>query len=573
VASAHTRSIDRNFRIGHNVILLRLLSLTPRTKLLALLGVAGLFAAGCGGSSKHVTTARTSPPPPPAHVTRVVKRISPISIFEAPLQLVTAPGPTFDLLHQLGVGYVRVFVRWSSIAPSPTAGAPPTGFDASSPGSYPAAGWASYDAIVRDAASRGIGVILGISGPAPQWATGPGVASGGAGAPGSWKPSASDFGAFAHAVAARYSGQYTPPGVSSPLPRVHFWSIWNEPNLGVNLAPQAIDNSTVESSPAMYRALVDAGWSALHETGHGGDTILIGELAPYGLTYGNNPGNYGNMVPLRFVRALYCVDSSWRPLQGSAAAARGCPATTAGSKQFASAHPGLFQASGYAVHPYPQGSLAPNVVLPNGPDYANLVALPKLEQLLDSVTSTYGAGKQFPLYSTEYGYFTNPPLQGSPAPAVAAAYLNWAEYISWLNPRIRSWDQYLLVDPPSGGPSSFVTGLEFANGVQKPSYAAYRMPIYLPLSKATAGQGLEVWGCVRPAHYVQLATHAAQRVQIELQPSTGGAFKVLKTVEITDPNGYFDTKLQFPSSGIVRLAWSYPQGPTIYSRPVPITVG
>jgi hypothetical protein len=102
---------------------------------------------------------------------------------------------------------------------------------------------------------------------------------------------------------------------------------------------------------------------------------------------------------------------------------------------------------------------------------------------------------------------------------------------------------------------------------------AYRIPIYLPSAQATAGRGLEVWGCVRPAHYVQLATHAPQRVQIELQPSTGGAFKTLKTVEITDPNGYFDTKLPFPSSGTVRLAWSYPQGPTIYSRTVPITVG
>jgi hypothetical protein len=549
--------------IADNVILRRLRSRPRPTKRLILLGVLALVACGCGGSSNHSNVPGPQSP----------RRASLISIFEAPLQLATAPGPTLDLLRRLGVEYVRVFVRWSSIAPSPAAAAPPAGFNGALPAAYPAAGWASYDAIVREATKRGMSVMLGVGGPAPQWATGAGVPSGASGAPGAWKPSPSEFGAFAHAVAARYTGHYTPAGASSPLPRVSFWSIWNEPNLGVNLAPEAVDNSTVETSPAMYRALADVGWSALRQTGHGGDTILIGELAPDGVTVGNNvPGNFGYMVPLRFVRALYCVDLSLHPLRGSAAAARGCPTTAAASKRFASDHPVLFKATGYAVHPYPSGALAPNVVVPYEPDYANLATLPNLEHLLDSVTSTYGASKRFPLYSTEYGYFTNPPYAAGAPLQVAAAYLNWAEYISSRSPRIRSWDQYLLVDPPTGGPSHFVTGLEFANGVQKPSYAAYRMPIYLPATRASSGHELEVWGCVRPARYARLDTGAPQRVQIQLRPRAGSAFKTVRTVTITDPNGYFETNVRFASSGTVRLAWSYPRGPTIYSRPVPITV-
>jgi hypothetical protein len=562
--SVQTRiSSSRSVLIADNVILRRLLSRPRPTKRLMLLGALALLASGCGGSSSHPT-----PPGPQAP-----RRAPLISMFEAPVQLASAPGPTLDLLRRLGVEYVRVFVRWSSLAPSPAAAAPPAGFNGASPAAYPAAGWAPYDALVREAARRGMGVMLGVGGPAPQWATGAGVPSGASGAPGAWKPSASEFGAFAHAVGARYSGHYTPAGASSPLPRVSFWSIWNEPNLGVNLAPEAIDNSTVEASPAMYRALADVGWSALRQTGHGGDTILIGELAPYGQSVGNNvPGNFGYMVPLRFVRALYCVDSSLHPLHGSAAAARGCPITAAASKRFASEHPVLFQASGYAVHPYPSAALPPNVQIPDEPDFANLATLPNLEHLLDSVTSTYGASKRFPLYSTEYGYFTDPPLSGAPSPPLAAAYLNWAEYISWHSPRIRSWDQYLLVDPPTGGASNFVTGLEFANGVPKPSYAAYRMPIYLPVTKAGAGQSLEVWGCVRPAHWVQHDTGAPQRAQVQLQTRAGAAFKTVKTVQITDPNGYFDINVPFTSSGSVRVAWSYPRGPTIYSRTVPITV-
>ena len=45
------------------------------------------------------------------------------------------------------------------------------------------------------------------------------------------------------------------------------------------------------------------------------------------------------MVPLRFIRALYCVGPSLKPLQGQAAAERGCPTDAAGTQQFRSAHP------------------------------------------------------------------------------------------------------------------------------------------------------------------------------------------------------------------------------------------
>jgi len=458
-----------------------------------------------------------------------------------------------------------VLVRWSTIAPDPTATAPPRGFDAGSPAAYPAAGWAPYDAIDREAKARGIGVFFDIAGPAPQWATGTGAPP--KGVVGVWKPSAQEFGAFAHAVAMRYSGSYTPAGGGGPLPRVSFWSIWNEPNLGVNLAPEAIDDSTVDTAPAMYRALLDAGWSALQESGHGGDTILIGETAPYGDTFGGNvPGNFGYMVPLRFVRDLYCVNAALQPLRGSTAAAFGCPTTAAASRSFASDNPALFQATGFAVHPYPT-AVAPNVVLAAGPEFVYLATLPRLERVLDTVTATYGAAKQFPLYNTEYGYKTDPPLAGAPSPEQAAAYLNQAEYMTWHTPRLRSWDQYLLVDPPPNAPSQFVTGLKFSNGVPKPSYDAYRMPIYLPLSTQSGGHGLEVWGCVRPVHYIRGPSPA----RIQLQPGGRGPFQTVATVPLTDPSGYFDTTVRFPSGGVVRLAWSYPRGPTVYSRDVQIT--
>ena len=94
-----------------------------------------------------------------------------------------------------------------------------------------------------------------------------------------------------------------------------------------SLSPQTVNG--VEVGPRLYRGLLDAAWSALQATGHGGDTILIGELASTGHA---NPGSTLGMEPLRFLRALYCVDSRFRELRGAAAAARGCPTNAAGSR-------------------------------------------------------------------------------------------------------------------------------------------------------------------------------------------------------------------------------------------------
>ncbi len=523
------------------------------------------FAVGCGGSK---------PKPTPSTTTVVRPKLE--SIFEDELLLHTNPANAFAVMRRLGVDRMRVYVGWSYVAPAAKSRKRPAGFNGADPAAYPAAAWTIYDAIVREASRQGIGIDMTVGGPAPLWAAG-------RGAPphtpttylAAWKPSAPQFGEFVHALATRYDGHYKPPGAASPLPRVTFWSIWNEPNYGPDLAPQAIDHSTIEVSPLLYRGLLDAAWSALHATGHGGDTILIGETAPRGLTTGDNPGNFSGMVPLRFIRALYCVDSSFAPLSGAAATARGCPSDAAGSQQFAAAHPALFQAGGFADHPYPQGQLPPNQPTPFEPDYADLAALPNLERTLDRAQAAYGSHPQLPIYSTEFGFQTNPPETIARAidAVKAALYMNWSEYISWRNPRMRSYDQYLLTDPPNANTlSGFATGLELSDHTQKATYDAYRMPLYLPVAHTKKGQPIEVWGCVRPAHYAQLDTHSQQLVRIQFRPDSGTTFTTLKTLPITDPNCYFDTQMSFERSGVVRLAWSYPHGPTVYSRTATVAV-
>ena len=530
---------------------------------------------------------------------RALAQTGQLGMFQDDAQMLTAPGPTLETMRELGAGVVRVTLAWNTVAPARR----PSGFNAVVPADYPAANWSIYDQIVRDAHADGIAVDFSLNGPAPLWATGGGQPS--PGGYGEWKPSASAFGQFVEAVATRYSGSYDPTtdtiahGDPNDLPRVSFWELWNEPNFGMDLAPQAIKGSTVPASAPAYRSLLDAGWRGLGLTGHGRDAIVIGNLdargsngpprpgQPQGL-----PGNFGATKPLQFVRTLYCVSPSDQELRGAAAAAVGCPTSAAGSRRFRSAHPALFRASGFADHPYPV-NLPPTNASSNDPDYVEFSELPRLASLLDRLQRTYGSGTRFPIYNDEYGYITNPP-NNSPShfvsPATAASYINWAEYLSWRNSRIASTMQYLLYDPnPRNAPEfgGFASGLIFYGGARKPGYDAYRLPLFLPVTSTRSGRSLEVWGCVRPAHFARLdAGGAPQQAQIQFQRGSSGAFTTLRTVTITSARGYFDLHMSFPGSGTVRLAWSYPPNDplltpslitpgdvdTVYSRAVKVTV-
>ena len=252
---------------------------------------------------------------------------------------------------------IRVNLTWNAIAPSPLSTHRPAGFDAANPAAYPSGGWAPYDAFVRTAAADHITVDFTINGPAPLWATGSGAPRGTTGYfRADWEPSAKEYGLFVKAVGTRYGGSFKPSGSATALPRVSFWSIWNEPNYGYDIAPQGTgSHQSIPNSPHIYRYLLDAAWSSLNATGHTTrrDRILFGEVTPHGE---NAWGVFNNMKPLVFLRSLYCVDSSYRELRGSAARSQGCPTTAAGSRSFRRQNPALFSASAFAAHPYEEAS-------------------------------------------------------------------------------------------------------------------------------------------------------------------------------------------------------------------------
>jgi hypothetical protein len=193
--------------------------------------------------------------------------------------------------------------------------------------------------------------------------------------------------------------------------------------------------------------------------------------------------------------------------------------------------------------------------------------------VLDAGQRAYHRSRRLPFYLTEFGYMTNPPSDAGVTLTQQAAYLNQAEYIAYSNSRVRDLSQFLLVDSPlipcvhcskpgSFG-SSFETGLEFGGGRPKPSFAAYRIPIFLPQPAVRRGGSLRVWGMVRPA-----LNGASQRVSIEFRPGSSGAFKRLALARTRSHPAYLDTRVRLPRSGQLRLSWRAPSGAVLRSRNV-----
>jgi hypothetical protein len=488
---------------------------------------------------------------------------------------------TLEQFRSLGASTVRVVIPWAGLAPSPNSVKAPK-VDLTNSNNYITG--TPYDTIVRDAAQLGLTVDMTVTGGAPRWAEAsnpPPVNESKTFL--AWRPNAGLYGDFVKAVGSRYSGHFKPPGAASALPAVHFWALFNEPNFGEDLGPQASNDSTQATGPMMYRGLVNAGYHALVATGHQRNTILIGELAAQGNEYGpyprksgGVPGNYGQTRPLLFIRELYCVNPRFGSLGGGAARAAGCPTTGAAIARFRRNNPGLFNASGFSDHPYPQGE-SPVSRAGNKPDYARFQDLGTLGATLDRALRHYGSGKHYAIYNTEYGYITRPP-KGAPyvSPTVAAYYINWAEYLSWRQGRVQSTMQYLLMDPAptSGAYSGFASGLQFYGGRHKPGFDAYRLPVYMPRTNIGRGPA-EVWGDVRPAPFMAEDSKTAQSVAIQLNGKT------IKTVTVRGSTGYFDVRVKFPRSGMVRLAYTYPKndpllapgyGGTVYSRSFKINV-
>jgi hypothetical protein len=432
-----------------------------------------------------------------------------------------ARAQALDDVVALGAGGIRVVVRWRELAPAQR----PRGFEPADPAAYPAARWAALDDLVRGASARGLFVLLSASTPAPSWAS---RCGGPAARRQLCRPAPAEYGAFVRALGRRYDGTY------AGLPRVDRWSLGNEPNQPTWLQPQLARRRgiTFPRSAVLYRALARAGIGALRRTGHGSDQVLLGETSPIGQTtgaLGRRPA-----APGAFIRTLLCIDGRGRALRGSAAAVRRC-----GGR-----FPRL-RVSGFAHHPYAQGGSKAPTFRGRPATEITLASAGRLERILDAAARRGRIPRRLPLHFTEHGYQTNPPdTTLGVSLARQAAYVNQSDWIAFRNPRVHTVAQYKLADDPIV--SGFQSGLRFSDGRPKPSYAAYRLPLWV----TPKGVGrLRVYGQVRP-----LPAGSTAQIEVQNAPLADGVFTTVAAFTVRSGRPFVRSIPRF--EGRFRLQWA-----------------
>jgi hypothetical protein len=280
-----------------------------------------------------------------------------------------------DTAQRDGASVIRTIVTWSEIAPRrPRHPADPFAREYR---------FNDLDDLVRSSAQRGIEVLLTIWG-TPSWA------NGGAGV--SVAPThPADLREFAHALAARYSGNF------AGFPPVRFFSIWNEPNSSLFLTPQ-FDSRGRPVAPRVYAQLVQAAYAGIKQADPDA-LVAAGETAPRGHDR-PLPGLHDSESPGSFARLV-------------AAAAPHLPFDS------------------WAHHPYPRTDRERPGAAQPWPNIG-LAGLARFERELSGWFDRRGVE----LWLTEFAYRTNPHLPDASTYAQQASYLQQAVALATAEPAV-----------------------------------------------------------------------------------------------------------------------------------------
>lgn len=403
---------------------------------------------------------------------------------------------SLDEMSDLDADVVKIPVIWRNVAPRPDSKRRPSG-DLSDPDTYGPAAWSVIDRAILGAGLRHKQVWLMLTVPAPRWA----VRREDPEAPGATQPNPKDFANFAQAAGSHFAA-------------VKMWSILNEPNLSLFLRPQFKNGVAV--SAIHYRKVYRAGEAALRASGHRSDKIFFGELLPRA----PQPRRAnGTVPPLMWLRDFFCLGTDLKPLTGAAARSRDC-----GDYK-------PIRTDGFAYHPYttPRGPMIDD----DRADSATIQHLGRVYAVLDAAYRyNRTSARRMKIYSSEFGFQSDPPDPDGVSLRRIPEFLNVSEYLSFKDPRVATYSQYLLRDDTAV--TAYQSGLSYADGKPKPGvYAAYRLPVVVV---RRSDDSVVVWGRVRNG------TTTVKTVTVE--SAAGGGFETVGNLPVNRRTGYFEGAIQ-----------------------------
>ncbi len=393
---------------------------------------------------------------------------------------ITGEDALLDEAVRVDADTVLIYTAWSDVATRPPA-------DPTNP-SDPAYSFDRLDTQVREAASRGLSVHLGVT-RAPAFAEAPGRPDGVE--PGTWKPDPDAFGEFAQAIATRYSGSFR--GVfGDPLPRIGSFQAWSEPNLQLNLAPQWEDGKAFGAHH--YRRLANAFHDGV-KRGSPGASVVTGGMSPFG-DHPTGPYASGSprMRPLRFLREYLCLKGR-KDLKASKCADPPRFDILAHNPITFNSSPwlGAFHADDAATA-----------------DFKKIVATLRAAERQRVIEGRH------PAWATELWWITKPPAhEHGISFRRQARYLQDALFLLWRQgAKAVFWFQ--LADNPA---HDLTTGLLTADGKEKPSFQAFRFPF---VAVRAEKQRVVVW------------TIAPSSGSLAIQSKRKSGWKTVKRVQVAE---------------------------------------
>ena len=390
--------------------------------------------------------------------------------------------------RSINSSWIRLRANWDLIAPSRR----PRGFRAADPHA-PGYNWTTLDASLRSAAAAHQHVLLQLIA-APTWALGSHAPR--SAFPGAWKPQSAAVGAFAHALAVRYSGRFGDPlRPGHALPTVSSFQIWNEPNLSRYLAPQwtrTRHGRWIAATPAIYRAMLNAAFANIKAVQRHA-TVLAAGTAPYG-----DPPGGPRMTPVTFWRELLCLHgAALRPVR--------CPRP---------AH-----LDGLDHHPYGVSPTLPAA----GPEDVSVPDMGRLTRIMHAAQRWHRVLPAGPksVWVTEIDWDAKAPHTAALIPpATQARYLALAFYELWRQ-GVGHVFWFLMRDTNVGGLTG--AGLYRFGGAAKPAVAAFRFPFVAVRMNRSR---LVLWGRAPHAGRVTISerVHGRWRTFRRLSTTRGGVF-------------------------------------------------